>query len=59
MRGEGPMEKDRGDQEQWRFPKVKLSEEERKEILATVAMIFTRFMFASHLYTFAGKTCRQ
>ena len=59
LRGEGPMGKERGDQEQWRFPKVKLSPEQKKEIVATVAMISTEFMFSSHLYTFAGKTFRQ
>ena len=49
VRGEGPMGKERGDQEQWRFPKVKLSPEQKKEIVATVAMISTEFMFSSHL----------
>ena len=53
------MGKERGDQEQRRFPRVRLSEEEKKEIIATVVMISTKFMFSSHLYTFAGKTFRQ
>ena len=48
-----------GDTEQWRFPSVKLTEEEKKEIVATVILIATKFMFSSHLYTFAGKTYRQ
>ena len=58
LRGEGPMGKERGDQEQWRFPPVKLTEEEKREIVATVIMISTKFMFESHFYTFSGKLYR-
>ena len=55
MRGEGPMGKERGDQEQWRFPPVKLTKEQKKEVIATVVKIATKFMFDSRVYTFAGK----
>ena len=53
------MGKERGDQEQWRFPKVKLTEENKREIVATVVMIATKFMFQSHIYNFAGKLYNQ
>ena len=53
------MGKERGDQEQWRFPKVKLTEAEKTEIVATVVSIATKFMFQSHMYTFAGKLYRH
>ena len=59
VRGEGPMGLDTGDSEQWRFPRVKLTEEEKKEIVATVMKIATEFMFKSHIYTFAGKMYKQ
>ena len=48
-----------GDQEQWKFPKVKLTELEKKDLLATVTMMATRVMFKNHLYTFGGRTFRQ
>ena len=57
--GEGPMGGRRGDQEQWVFPTVKPTEEERKKIVAEVVAITTEVMFKHHLYTFGGRTHRQ
>ena len=57
--GEGPMGPKRGDQEQWRFPSVKLTEEEKRMIMAEVGKIITEVMFDNHLYTFNGKVYKQ
>ena len=57
--GKGPMGAERGDQEQWVCPKVKLTDENKKEIVAEVARIVTELMFENHLYTFGGKVYRQ
>ena len=57
--GEGPMGGRRGDQEQWVFPAVRPTEEERRRIVAEVIAITTEVMFKHHLYTFGGKTHRQ
>ena len=42
IRGNGPRGPGRGDQEQWIFPPVKLGEEEKLELIATVIEIVTR-----------------
>ena len=47
------------DQEQWRFPDVVITEEERKEVIATVVAIATKVLFSNHLYSFGGKVYRQ
>ena len=39
--GKGPLGKERGDQEQWRFPRVTLTEEEKKMVMAEVVKIST------------------
>ena len=57
--GKGPLGKERGDQEQWRFPRVTLTEEEKKMIMAEVVKISTEIMFENHLYTFGGRVFRQ
>ena len=49
LRGSGPMGFEAGDTEQWRFPRVKLSEEIKREIIATVIQIAVEFMFKSHI----------
>ena len=59
VRGEGPMGRVPGDQEQWRFPKVVLSEGEKKDLIATVVRIATEFMFRNHIYSFGGKMYKQ
>ena len=38
---------------------MNLTEAEKTEIVATVVSIATKFMFQSHMYTFAGKLYRQ
>ena len=57
--GKGPMGEERGDQEQWRFPKVKLTEVEKRMIVGEVMKIITELMFENHLYTFGGRVFRQ
>ena len=57
--GNGPLGKERGDQEQWRFPLVTLTGEEKKMIIAEVVKIATEVMFENHLYTFGGRVYRQ
>ena len=59
VRGAGPKGPDRGDQEQWVFPRVTLSPEDKKEIVGTVLMIATKALFRNHYYTFNGKTFKQ
>ena len=59
VRGKGPMGKMRGDQEQWVFPLVKLTEEEKRDIMAEVIAVVVEALFENHLYTFGGKTLRQ
>ena len=59
VRGKGPLGQEVGDTEQWRFPKVKLTEEEKRMILAEVIKIVAEVMFENHLYTFGGKVYRQ
>ena len=47
------------DQEQWRFPDVIISEEERREVVATVVSIAVKELFSNHLYTFGNKVYKQ
>ena len=57
--GKGPLGAERGDQEQWKWPNVQLTEEDKRAIVAEVVKIVTEVMFDNHLYTFGGKTFRQ
>ena len=57
--GTGPSGPDRGDTEQWIFPKVRLTIKEKKEIIATVTKIMNEAMFKTHVYTFGGKLFKQ
>ena len=57
--GVGPKGKTRGDQEQWFFPQVELTQVEKDEILATVVKIAARKMFETHIYSFGGKRYKQ
>ena len=59
MKGDGPRGKYRGDTEQWIFPRVVLTDEEKKELVATVVQIMTEALFRNHFYTFGGKTYHQ
>ena len=36
-----------------------MTEDDKKELIATVVMISTEFMFRNHIYTFAGKLYKQ
>ena len=54
MKGSGPRGKERGDTEQWIFPRVVLEEWEIRELVGTVVEIMTRTLFAKHYYTFGG-----
>ena len=59
VRGAGPLGPEIHDQEQWMFPEVVVTDEERKEVIATVISIATKELFSNHLYTFANKVYRQ
>ena len=59
VKGVGPMGKEPHDQEQWRFPPIKLTEEDKKEILGQVIAICVDILFKNHLYTFGGDVFRQ
>ena len=59
VKGPGPMGAEPHDQEQWRFPEVTLTEEEKKEVITAVVAIATKNLFSNHLYTFANKVYRQ
>ena len=48
-----------GDQEQWVFPRITLSEEDKLEILGTVLDIATTSLFSHHYYSFGGAKFRQ
>ena len=53
------MGRESHDQEQWRFPDVILSEDQKREIIATVVEIATGVFFDTHCYTFGGKRFLQ
>ena len=59
IKGTGPRGKMRGDTEQWVFPRVTLTPEEKKDLVATVIEIVTEAMFNTHFYTFGGKVYHQ
>jgi hypothetical protein len=44
-----------GDQEQWKFPRVSLTDMEKKLIIATVMRIAVLTLFRTHTYSFGGK----
>ena len=54
-RGAGPLGKEVGDVEQWVFPQVVLTEEEKVGILGAVVRLLVEILFANHIYTFGGK----
>ena len=57
--GAGPMGGERGDQEQWVFPRITLEEWEKKKILAGVIKVVTEAMFKKQYYSFGGQTFHQ
>ena len=52
--GSGPRGKERGDQEQWIFPHVVLTQTEKRDLIATVVEIITENLFKKHYYSFGG-----
>ena len=59
IRGAGPRGPEIGDQDQWVFPRVVLTPEDKKEILGTVLSIATTALFKNHFYSFGGKMFKQ
>ena len=59
IKGSGPRGRWRGDTEQWVFPRVVLTELEKKELVATVVEILVDAMFTKHYYTFGNKVYHQ
>ena len=59
IKGKGPRGKERGDMEQWVFPSVSLTEEEKLLLIATVIEIACITMFQKHYYNFGGKVYHQ
>ena len=57
--GSGPRGGERGDQEQWVFPRVTLEDWEKKKIVASVIKLATEAMFRKHFYSFGGKNFHQ
>ena len=54
LTGTGPAGAQRGDQEQWEFPRVRLTAREKRLLVATVVELDTESMFTHHYYGFAG-----
>ena len=59
MKGAGPRGRTTGDQEQWIFKDVELTEWERKMVVGEAVSLATRAMFHDHLYKFGGTTYHQ
>ena len=57
--GAGPMGRTVGDTEQWIFPDIVLTEEEKTRILAAVTGMMVETLFDSHLYTLGGRVFKQ
>ena len=57
--GCGPMGAERGDQEQWDFPRVRIRRDEKRLLVATVLEIASGVMFHHHFYGFGGQKFRQ
>ena len=57
--GAGPMGAEAGDQEQWKFPPVKLTKLEKRLIVATVMRIAVLTLFRTHTYSFGNKFYQQ
>ena len=53
--GEGPMGPGVGDQNQWKFPDVRLTKLERRMVVAEVMRIATLVLFRTHVYEFGNK----
>ena len=53
--GAGPAGPEVGDQEQWEFPNVQLTEREKRMIIAKTMHTSVLTLFKTHCYTFGGK----
>ena len=56
---EGSARGKRGDEEQWLFPSVVLTKEEKRGILAEVMKIVSELMFETHPYTLNGNVYKH
>ena len=59
LRGVGPQGGERGDQEQWEFPKTRLTQSEKRLLIATIVRLATEGMFKYHFYGFGGRIFQQ
>ena len=59
VRGIGPKGPVVGDTEQWIFPRVVLTPEDKQEIIGTVLSIATTALFHHHYYSFGGRKYKQ
>ena len=59
IKGAGPRGKLKGDQEQWIFKDVVLTEWEKITIISEVVGVATRAMFKNHFYKFGGRMYHQ
>ena len=57
--GKDPRSRDIGSQEQWIFPDIVLTEDEKRRILAAVVRVAVEILFSTHLYTFGGEVFLQ
>ena len=54
--GDDPMGPESGGQDQWKFRKgVKLSDREKRMVVATIMKIAVLVLFRTHIYEFGGK----
>ena len=57
--GEGPLGPTINEDKQWIFPNVKLTEVEKRMILAEVMRLVVEVLFKTHCYSFKGSVFRQ
>ena len=57
--GQGPLGPDSGDEDQWVWPKVSLTDMDRLEIVAEIVRLSVETLFTTHIYSFAGKYFKQ
>ena len=57
--GTGPMGGKSNDEVQWVFPRVELSDMEKKCIVSEVLRLGVEMMLSTHCYYFGGKVFRQ
>ena len=53
------MGNDTENDSQWRFPKIKLTEKDKRLLLATVIQMVVKTIFQTHVYQFGGKVYHQ